>query len=71
MNRFMKKTGELIRRDGTQAEGIFILAVAALLAVNVLLYVLTEAFGLYLYERETDDLSISGNTDSLFASAID
>ncbi len=69
MNRFVKKTGELLRRDVTKSEGIFVLAVAALLALNVLLYVLTEAFGLYLYEVEESDLSISGNTDALFESA--
>ena len=51
-------------------EGLFAVIIAIALVFNVILYIVTEAFGLYLYSPMVDDLSISGNTDSLFADAI-
>ncbi len=57
-------------KEGRSQDGIFLLAVAAILAVNVLLFVIVNAFGLYLYEIPRDDLSISGNTDELFEDAV-
>lgn len=51
-------------------EGLFAVIIAIALVINVILYILTEAFGLYLYSPNVDDLSISGNTDALFANAI-
>jgi len=70
MSKFKEKVGAFFTKEGRSSGGIFILAVAMLLAVNVLLYVLVSAFGWYLYEKDTDDLSLSGATDSLFADAI-
>ncbi len=71
MNKFLNKTKSFFTKEGRSSSGIFALAAAAILAVNVFLYVLVEAFGLYLYEEPRDDLSISGNTDTLFAEAVE
>jgi hypothetical protein len=51
-------------------EGLFAVIIAIALVLNVILYIVTEAFSLYLYSPIVDDLSISGNTDTLFADAI-
>ena len=63
--------GAVFKKEGRSSGGIFILAVSMILAVNVLLYVLVAAFDWYLFEKKSDDLSLSGSTDALFAEAID
>ncbi len=70
MNKFLDKARTALRKEGRASGAVLALAAAALIAVNVLLFVLTEAFGLYLYKKPEDDLSLSGNTDVLFADAI-
>ena len=45
--------------------------IAAILAFNVLFFILASTFNLYLYSPETADLSLTGSTDSLFSEAID
>ncbi len=70
MNKLVSKAKGFLTKEGSAANGIFILAIAVIFAVNILLFVITEAFGLYIYQRERDDLSLSGNTDELFAEAI-
>ncbi len=71
MNKLLSKTKSFFKREGRSADGIFALALAVIVALNIFLYVLVEAFGLYLYEKPQDDLSISGNTDALFAEAVE
>ena len=51
-------------------EGLFAVIIAIAIVVNVILFIVTEAFGLYLYKPAVDDLTLSGNTDRLFSSAI-
>ena len=46
-----------------------ILSVVA--ALNVVLFILVDSLGLYLYSEQKDDLTLSGSTDALFADAID
>ena len=45
--------------------------IVAVIMLNVLVYAITNAFGLYLYSPPKRDFSLSGSTDSLFQSAID
>ena len=69
----MKKFGERAKafftKEGMSSNGIFALFVAAAVVVNVLLFVIVQAFGLYLYEKPSDNFEISGNTDHIFESA--
>ena len=70
----MKKITEQRKRQLAERalpESLFVIIVALLLVVNVILFILTEAFDLYLYEPYSDDLTISGNTDTLFEKAIE
>lgn len=69
----MRKLNEASKADLKQKllpEGLFAVIIAIALVINVILYIVTEAFGLYLYSPNVDDLSISGNTDALFEKAI-
>lgn len=47
-----------------------VVIIIAVVMFNVLAYTVTNAFQLYLYSPQKDDLSISGNTDALFEDAI-
>ena len=47
-----------------------VIIIIAVVMFNVLAYTVTNAFQLYLYTPQRDDLSISGNTDALFEDAI-
>lgn len=71
----MKSIGRKIKDTlGTEkfsASTMTALVLAVVAVMNILLYTLVELFGLYLYSPESDDLSLSGATDSLFASAIE
>ena len=45
--------------------------IAMVIMLNVIVYALTVQFSLYLYSPITDDLSLTGATDELFADAIE
>ena len=47
-----------------------LIVIAALIVVNVTVYALDTAFGLYIYTPDTEDLTVSGRTDSMFSDAI-
>lgn len=66
-----EKALSFFKKEGRASDNIFVLAIAALLAVNVLLYVIVTAAGWYFYGKEDLDLSISGNTEILFKDAIE
>ena len=70
MKEFLKKLGRNV--TGRKGIGNTMTVVIIVLAVllNILAYTVTNAFGLYVYSPEVRDLSISGNTDELFANAI-
>ncbi len=69
----MKKINDMSKAQIKQKllpEGLFAVVIAIALVINVIMFIITEAFGLYLYSPAVDDLSISGNTDALFEQAI-
>ena len=67
----INETGNMAAQQRLVPEWLFLAIVAVVLVLNVILYIVTEAFGLYLYSPNYDDLSISGNTDALFEKAIE
>ncbi len=70
MIKIKEKAVSFFGKEGRANDNIFVLAIAALLAVNVLLYVIVTAAGWYLYEKENVDFSIGENTGILFEEAI-
>ena len=66
----LNKIKAFFKRDKLQGDGVFALVFAVVLVVNILLTIIVESFGLYLYEKNGIDYSISGNTDHLFEDAI-
>lgn len=71
MNKFKKKLGEVFSGDGFFSATGTVAVIAALVALNILLYVIVSAFGIYIYQEEKPNLEISGSTDSLFEPAIE
>ena len=61
----------LFAKDRETATLATCLMITAVVLVNVIVFTLTAAFGLYIYSPEYTDLSISGNTDALFADISD
>lgn len=70
MSNLKSRLGALVRRDSTVSGAITAVIVAIVLVANVILYILSGFFGLYLYSPEKVDLELSGATDELFASDI-
>ena len=71
MNNIKKKIKDTLGTEGFSASTMTALVLAVVFVLNVLLYTIVELFGLYLYSPPSDDLTISGATDSLFASAVE
>lgn len=71
MEKFFKWLKGAITLRGVTGVAITALIIAVVVALNTLVYALTATFGLYLYSPQTDDLTISANTDGLFAEAIE
>ena len=70
MKEFFKRLGRgVVGRKGI-GNTITVVIIIAVVLLNVIAYTVTSAFGLYFYSPDTTDLSISGNTDELFADAI-
>ena len=70
MKKIFEKNSALFKKDKWSSEGIFALVFALLLVFNIMLTIIVESFGLYIYEKDSTDYSISGNTDHLFENAI-
>ena len=70
MKEFFKKLGRRLTGRKGIGNTMTVVIIAMVVLINILAYTLTNAFGLYLYSPDVDDLSISGNTDELFANAI-
>ena len=70
----MKEFFNKLVRRATGRKGIgntvTVVIIIAVVMLNILAYTLTNAFGLYFYSPDVDDLTISGSTDELFANAI-
>ena len=67
---FRRLKGAMTPRNVSGA-AITALIIAVAVAVNSVIYALTNTFGLYLYSPQYDDLTISGHTDEMFAEDID
>ena len=65
------KLGQLFGSRGTASVALTAAVIAVVVAFNAVIYALTVLLGLYLYSPESEDLSISGSTDALFAEAIE
>ena len=70
MKEFLKKLGRGVTGRKGIGNTVTVAIIIAVVMLNILAYTLTNAFGLYFYSPEADDLSISGSTDELFENAI-
>ncbi|MBO7304079.1 MAG: Gldg family protein [Clostridia bacterium] len=70
MKDIKNKIKQMAESDGFSSTTMTALVIAVVMVVNIFLYIVVQAFGLYLYKIENDDLSLSGATDALFAEAI-
>lgn len=71
MNKFTNKLKGFFGARAFSSASLTAVVIAVVVVLNAVLYALTSLFGLYIYSPETDDLSLSGNTDDLFAEALD
>ena len=69
MKEFLKKLGGKVTGRKGIGTTMTVVIIIAVVMFNVLAYTVTNAFQLYAYTPYKDDLSISGNTDSLFENA--
>ena len=71
----MKKIKDALKRLGSKDRSTALLSTCVLIALvvvlNVLIFSLTSAFGLYIYSPDTTNLEITGNTDALFSTLSD
>ena len=67
---FKKKIKKATESEKLSGGVITALVLLVVIVFNLLLYVLVETFGLWLYEKKEVDLSITGATDRLFEDAI-
>lgn len=67
MSKLQTKLASFFRGEGFMGSSITALLIGVVIAVNVIVYAITTAFGLYLYVPDSYDMSISGATDALFA----
>ena len=70
MKDFFKKLGRAVTGRKGIGSSMTVAIIIAVVMLNILTYTLTNAFGLYIHTEEKDDLSLSGNTDSLFETAL-
>ena len=73
MNKFVSRLGSAFRRSKPKlsSDAVMALVVGLIIAFNVIVYALTETFGLFLYSQPTVDFALSGTTDELFSEAIE
>lgn len=69
MNKLFKKVGGFFGSRGFSSSAVTALIIGVIVVLNILMYTLTSAFGLYLYSPITNDYGITGATDELFAEA--
>ena len=70
MSNIKEKFTSLLSGRSFPSALLTVILIAAVVFVNIIAYTVTTAFGLYLYEKEEDDLSISSAGDGYFADAI-
>ena len=70
MKEFLKKLGRRVTGKKGIGDTVTVAIIIAVVMLNIFAYAITNAFGLYFYSPDVDDLTISGNTDELFANAL-
>lgn len=71
MSNFKGKVEEIVKTDKFSSGVVTALVIAIVMVVNALLYTVVSVFDLRFYYRAEYDYSLSGNTDELFADAIE
>ena len=73
MSNFVSRLGDAFKKSKPKlsSDAVMALVVGLIIVVNVIVYALTEAFGLFLYSEQTVDFGLSGSTDELFSEAIE
>lgn len=73
MNKFVSKLGAAFNRSKPKlsSDAVMALVVGLIIVVNVIVYALTEALGLFIYKQQEVDFELSGSTDALFSEAIE
>ena len=71
MKKFLDGLRGLFAKDKGTGTAATVLMIAAVVLLNVVIFTLTSAFGLYIYSPEYLDVSISGNTDAIFEGLSD
>ena len=71
MNKFFSKIGQAITGRKGIGNTMTVAIIIAVVMLNILAYTVTSVFGLYLYEKDEEQYTISGNTDAIFESAIE
>lgn len=69
MNKFTTKLKEAAKGRSLPSVTMTAAVIAMVIMLNVIIYALTTQFSLYLYSPKTDDLSLTGASDELFADA--
>ena len=70
MKEFLKGLGRQATGRRGLGNAVTVTIIIAVVMLNIFAYTVTNAFALYFYSPDVDDLSISGSTDELFANAI-
>ena len=70
MKKFFNKLGQAVAGRKGIGRSMTVAIIIAVILFNMLAYSITNTFGLYAYSKKVEEYKISGNTDSLFASAM-
>ena len=68
MSKFKDGLKGLVAKDKPTAVLSTCILIAAVVFLNIIVYTLTGAYGLYIYSPDVTDLTVSGKTDALFSS---
>ena len=71
MKKLLTKIRGAALARGSRSAYVTAAVIAVAIIFNVVIYSLTLLLGLFIYAPETDDLSIQGDTDAMFADAIE
>lgn len=69
MGNFKNKARRALGSDKFSSAAMTALILAAVIALNVILYILVNMFDLYLYSKEQNDLTLSGSSDAVLLEA--
>ncbi len=70
MNKFKQKFTSYLKGRDFSSNVTATMIIAAVVFVNIIIYTLTSTLGLYLYQPEKLDLSITDSSDGIFEDAI-